>query len=135
MTAKEKQSGSEFWQIFFPAGIIGLIFIGIGVLVVLDLAPDHTTRLAEVSTVLLILPILVISLLWFVVLGGFIYLIGRLSRALPSLTGPVLDFLERVNNLVKQISTQLTKPVIYPAALLGGLGRFLKQKSRRPNQE
>jgi hypothetical protein len=135
MTANQKRSGSEFWQIFFPAVTLGLIFIGIGVLVILELEPDNTAQLAEVSTIILIIPVLVISLIWFIILGGMIYLVSRLSKALPILTGRILDILEKANNLVKQISAQLTKPVIYPTALLGGLSRLLKQKGQKSNLE
>jgi hypothetical protein len=135
MTPKAKRAGSEFWQIFFPAGLMGLAFIAIGVLVILKLGSDNTARLAEISSVILIIPVLVFSLIWFIVLGGLIFLVSRLAGVLPSFTRKILDLLEKLNSLVKQISTQLTKPVIYPTALLGGLNRLRDQKRHRSIKE
>ena len=113
VTMAEKNSspkGSEFWQIYFPA-LLGLIFIGlICAWVVIGVSPANVTRMAEISTVLLVIPVLIFSLLNFVLLGLLIYLVQRMIQALPPFTSRILDLLEAVRNWVEKFSELIVQP-------------------------
>jgi len=132
MAEKKKSSrGSEFWQIIFPA-LAGLILIGLlCAWVVVSASPGSLSRLAEISTVLLVLPIILVSSLAFLLLGGLIYLVQRLIQAIPPLTGKAVDFLRKIQSGIRGVADFIVKPVIQPSALLTGMRSIFSRKNTR----
>jgi len=128
---KKRSRGSEFWQIIFPA-LMGLILIGLlCALVVVGVNPVEITRFAEISTVLLVIPVVIISLLSFVILGLFIYLVQRLIIGIPPISTRILDFLDQIRTAVQKFSDTIIQQVINPAAIITAIRNLFIKKGTR----
>lgn len=128
---KEPAAGSGFWQIIFPTIIGTIVILLVCVWVVIDVGAGNITRFAELSTVLLVIPVLFFSLISLFVLGALIYLVVRLMHGLPSITSRILEFLEKIREVVGKISDFVVKPVIQPTAILRGIREVLPRKKSR----
>ncbi len=128
---KEPAAGSGFWQIIFPTIIGTIVILLVCVWVVMGVGAGNITRFAELSTVLLVIPVLFFSLISLFVLGALIYLVVRLMHGLPSITSRILEFLEKIREVVGKISDFVVKPVIQPTAILRGIREVLPRKKSR----
>ena len=128
---KEPAAGSGFWQIIFPTIIGTIVILLVCVWVVMGVGAGNITRFAELSTVLLVIPVLFFSLISLFVLGALIYLVVRLMHGLPSITSRILEFLEKIRVVVGKISDFVVKPVIQPTAILRGIREVLPRKKSR----
>ncbi len=128
---KEPAAGSGFWQIIFPTIIGTIVILLVCVWVVIGVGAGNITRFAELSTVLLVIPVLFFSLISLFVLGALIYLVVRLMHGLPSITSRILEFLEKIREVVGKISDFVVKPVIQPTAILRGIREVLPRKKSR----
>ncbi|MCD6425610.1 MAG: hypothetical protein J7L35_08880 [Anaerolineales bacterium] len=127
---KKAPAGSTFWQIIFPTLIGTLLLLLVGIWVILYTSPGNISRFAEISTVLLVIPVLFSSLLVMLLLGALIVLVIKIIQGLPTITGWILDKLERVQKGVRVISENAAVPVIRPVTLLAGIRRiFTKDNS------
>ena len=122
---KKAPAGSSFWQIIFPTLIGTLLLLLVGIWIILYTSPGNISRFAEISTVLLVIPVLFSSLLLMLMLGGLIVLVSRIIQGLPIITEWILDKLEWVKKGVRVVSENATGPVIRPAALLAGMRRII----------
>ena len=128
---KKGSRGSEFWQIIFPA-LMGLILIGLlCAWVVVGVNPVEITRFAEISTVLLVIPVIIISLLSFVILGLFIYLVQRLIVGIPPISTRILGFLDQVKTAVQKVSDAIIQPILNPAAIIIAIRNLFIKKGTR----
>lgn len=127
---KKAPAGSNFWQIIFPTIIGTLLLLMVGIWVILYTSPGNISRFAEISTVLIVIPVLFSSLLLMLLLGALIVLVIKITQGLPKITGWILDKLERIQKGVRVVSENAAVPVIRPAALLAGIRRiFVKDNS------
>ena len=127
---KKAPAGSSFWQIIFPTIIGTLLLLLVGIWVILYTSPGNISRFAEISTVLLVIPVLFSSLLVIFLLGALIVLVIRIIQGLPTITGWILDKLERIQKGVRVVSENAAVPVIRPAAIMAGIRRiFTKDNS------
>lgn len=124
---KRTRAGSTFWQITFPALIGSLIILMLGAWIVLESNPGTISRFAELSTVLLVIPVFFSSLLLLVVLGALIYLVLKIIGGLPSITGRILSVLEKIQHGAEVISKNIAKILIGPTVFLAG---FRRKKSK-----
>ena len=123
--------GSEFWQIFFPA-LVGLILVGLlCAWVVISISPGNISRFAEISTALLVIPVLFFSLFAFILLGLLIYLVQRIIMVIPPFTTRVVEFLDKVQEIVHNISESIVKPVIQPTSVIMGIRNIFSKKNNR----
>lgn len=132
---KRTSRGSEFWQIIFP-GLLGLILIGLaGAWIVIGPVSADLSRLAEISTILLTIPILLISLAGFLLFGLAIYLVQRLILAIPPLTTRVAGWLDKVQQGVKRVAGWVVKPIIRPSTWLAGVQFLITRRDSRYRTE
>jgi len=124
---KKSPAGSFFWQIMFPTLIGTTLLLLVGIWVVLYTSPGNVSRFAEISTVLLVIPVLFSSLLIMLLMGALIILVVKIIQGLPSITGWILDKLARIENGVQTVSKYAVEPVVRPAALLAGFRRFFSK--------
>ncbi len=124
---KKAPAGSFFWQIIFPALIGTLLILLVGIMVVLYTSPGIISRFAEISTVLLVIPVLFSSLILMLLLVALIVLVIKIIQGLPSITGWVLEKLEWVQKSIQVVSENAVVPVVRPAALLAGFRRFFSK--------
>jgi hypothetical protein len=124
---KASSAGSSFWQIIFPTLIFSVLIILVGVSVVIKLGDGDLGRFAEISAVLLMLPAILSSLLFFIIFGAGIYLITRVMQWIPPITTRILEILDKIRDVVKKVAEFIVQPVIRPSALLGGFRNILSR--------
>lgn len=125
---KKTPQGSEFWQIIFPTLVGAGLILAVGIWFGLTGTTGNLARFAEISTVLLVIPVGLAAILFGLLLGGLAYLIGRLIEGIPPLTGKVLGLLEQVQDGAKKASSTAARLVIEPAA---ALARFKPRRDRK----
>ena len=118
--AEKKQSprGSEFWQIIFPTLVGAAMVLTLGIWFGITGSTGSLSRFAEISTVLLAIPVYIAALLFALVLIGLIYLITRLIQGVPEFTGRVLQFLDKIRNGAFKASQSIAGLVIEPVAIM-----------------
>ncbi len=126
---KEKNpSGIKFLADHIPTIIGTLLLLLVGIWVILYTSPGNISRLAEISTVLLVIPVLISSLLVMFLLGASIVLVIKIIQGLPTITGWIFDKLEQIQKVVRLVSKNAAVPVIRPASILAGIRRiFIKE--------
>jgi len=119
MAAKKKPpQGSEFWQIIFPALVGAVVILSLGLWFGLTGTSGNLARFAEISTVLLVIPVVFVTLLFGLLLFGLIYLVGRLIQGVPPITERILLLLEKIRDGAKLGTKSVARLVIEPAAAL-----------------
>lgn len=118
--ARKKKSprGSEFWQIIFPTLVGAGLILAFGIWFGLTGSSGNISRFAQISTVLLAIPVYITSLLFGLVMVGLIILIGKLIKGIRPITEKVLDILDKLQDGAKQGTRSLVRLVIEPAAIL-----------------
>ena len=115
---KKSPRGSEFWQIIFPVLVgVGLI-LSLGVWFGFTGSTMNLSRFAEISIVLLAIPIYIAALVLGIVLVGLIYLVGKMIQGVPPITGRVLEILDRIKKGAVLGTRSLARVVIEPTAIL-----------------
>jgi hypothetical protein len=111
--AHSQHNRQRFLQIWLPLGLAAAIALGVGVwAIVAATAPGSTmTHWADVSAVLVILPILLAGVLYLTILVGSIYLVARLYRGLPGLDRKIQAVYYRIEIGVRRAADQVVKPV------------------------
>lgn len=116
---KKSPRGSEFWQILFPTLVGAVLILALGIWFGLTGSTGSLSRFAEISTVLLAIPVYIGSLLFALLLVGMIYLVSQLIKGIPTITGRVLEVLDKIRVGAARGSRSLTRLVIEPIAILG----------------
>jgi hypothetical protein len=100
-----------FWQILIPLLVVMALILVIAVLVATG-ATD-TRAWADVSTIWLIAPMLVVALIFAAVLGFLIYGFTRLLRVIPRYTGKAQDFFTLLSTWARMIADGAAKPFVW----------------------
>ena len=130
MTEKKTvTSASAFWQVTLPVIASFLVVLGLGIWLILAGSRGTVLRLAEISTVFLVIPVLFFSLIPLVILGALVYGVSRLIGGLPNLTGKILSGLETVREWVGKFSDAAVEPIIKPVSWWGGIQTVLKRET------
>ena len=99
------------WQILVPLLVVMALFLVAAVLVATG-ATD-TRAWADVSTIWLIAPMLVVALVFAAVLCFLIYGIARLLQVTPRYTGKAQDFFALLSTWARRIADGAAKPFIW----------------------
>jgi ABC-type dipeptide/oligopeptide/nickel transport system permease component len=118
MAEKKSPRGSEFWQIIFPTLVGAVLMLALGIWFGLTGSAGNISRFAHISTVLLSIPVFIVSLVFGLVLVGLIYLVGRLLGGIPPVAEKLLHFLDRIRDTAGRASRSVAKLVIEPTAKL-----------------
>jgi len=101
-----------FWQIILPL-IVALTLLVTGAVFVV-IGGDSQARLwADISTIWLVAPVLILALLGLVVLGFLVYAVARLLKATPRFTSKAQDFDRRISSGTRQAPDTSVKPVLW----------------------
>jgi len=125
---KKSPRGSDFWQILFPTIVGAVLLVALGVWFGITGSTESLSRFAEISTVLLTIPVYIAALLFALVLVGLIFLASKLIQGIPSITGRVLQVLDKIQDGAAQVSRFLARLVIEPTAILA---IFQRKRDRR----
>ena len=74
------------------------------------------------------MPIMIASLIFFLVLGGLVYLMKRLLNITPTYTGLAQDFVHKLAIRIRLAADALVKPVIFVDGLGASINRLLGRK-------
>ena len=124
-------AGSSFWHIFVPFILGTIVTLFLAIWIVLRVSAGNISRFAEISTVLLVIPVVFFSLIFLVVLVGLIVLVIRIIQGLPLISSRILEYINKFRDLIVKISDIIVKPIINPAAILGGFRSLLFRKKTR----
>jgi uncharacterized membrane protein YjgN (DUF898 family) len=100
------------WQILVPFLVVTALVIAVAVLVATGAASTNRNW-ADVSTIWLIAPMLMVALLFVIVLGLLIYGIARLMQVTPRYTGKAQDFFAVLSGRTRIIADGTAKPFIW----------------------
>ena len=106
----KKQS---FWQILLPLGLVIILFILASVWVSLSSSSNQELGLhwANVSTIFLMIPILLVSLIFLVILAGLVYGFSRLLSIIPPYFGQVIQLFNRVSEVILIATDKMVSPI------------------------
>ena len=99
------------WQILVPFLVVMALILVVAVLVATG-ATD-TRAWADVSTIWLIAPLLIVALFFAVLLGFLIYGFAKLLQVTPRYTGKAQDFFAMLSTWARIIADGTTKPFVW----------------------
>ena len=99
------------WQILVPFLVVMALILVVAVLVATG-ATD-TRAWADVSTIWVIIPVLILALVFMVVLGFLIYGFAKLLQVTPRYTGKAQDFFAMLSTWARIIADGTTKPFVW----------------------
>ncbi len=117
-------------QIILPVVFAALVCIASIVLVNIATFRDNgdVARWAAVSTIWIVIPIMVTSLIFLAVLVGLVYLLGKLLHITPTYTGKAQGFVHKLAIRIRLVADKLVKPVIFLDSVGASLNRLLGRK-------
>jgi hypothetical protein len=121
-----------FWQITLPLTIALLLILCMVTGVILAGIKDvgDISRWADISVIWLLIPLIVLALIAFFVLAGFVFLITRLLGILPGYARLGQDYVHLFQVRSKRIANQIVEPFIKMRSFKAG-AEALWQKPKK----
>lgn len=117
-------------QIILP--VVLTVVLIIALIVLINIATFHdggdVERWAAVSTIWIVIPIMIGMLIFLVILGGLIYLLGKLLNITPTYTGMAQDYVRKAAVYIKRGADAVVKPVIQLKGFLAMVEAFFQRK-------
>ena len=116
-------------QILLPIVLAALLFIAAIVLVNIATFRDSgdVGRWAAISTMWIAIPVCIMGLVFLALLGGLVYLMGRLLGIAPRYTGKAQDFVHKLAIRIRRAADVTVKPIFaangFGATIKALLGR------------
>lgn len=110
--------------------IAGLLFVALIVLIIFATFRENgdVARWAAISTIWIVIPIMIASLIFLIVLGGLVYLMKRLLSITPTYTGMAQDFVHKLMIRIRLIADKLVKPVIFLDSVGASINRLIGRR-------
>lgn len=117
-------------QILLPMVVAALLFVAMIVLINVATFRSNgdVARWAAISTIWIVIPIMILSLIFLVVLVGLVYLMKRLLNITPVYTGMAQDFVHKLMIRIRLLADKLVKPVIFWDSVGASINRLLGRK-------
>ena len=110
-------------QIILPVLLGAILFLALVVLVIMGTANGGDTgRWAAISTMWITIPVCGMGLAFLLVLGGLIYLMGRLLGVAPRYTNKAQNFVHKLGIRIRRVADKTVKPVF----AVNGFGATIK---------
>lgn len=116
-------------QIILPIILAAILFIGLVVLINIATFGNNgdVGRWAAISTMWIAVPVCIMGFVFLLVLGGLVYLMGRLLGIAPTYTGKAQDFVHKLAIRIRRAADVAVKPVFsvnsFGATIKALLGR------------
>jgi predicted PurR-regulated permease PerM len=81
------------------------------------------SRWAAVSTIWIVIPVMIVSLVFLALLAGIIYLLARLLNIAPIYTNKAQNFIQKLGIRIRLAANATVKPVIF----LDGIGASIQR--------
>lgn len=117
------------WQILAP--VLGIVTLGIVLSIVIiygAMLGGDAARWAAIATILLVIPIMVVSLLLLAVLSVFIYEAHYIYKILPTYSAQAQDTVLNVTAQVNNYADKSTAPILALKTWLSVPGRIFRKK-------
>jgi amino acid transporter len=126
---QRKHRQEVLWQITLPllVGVLVILVITIGVVIAGIRGTGDVSRLASVSFIWLVIPAMLLTFIFLVVVGALAYGLARLIGILPGYTRIVQDFFILVSARVRQAADAAVEPVLRAKSYRASL-RALRRK-------
>lgn len=119
------------WKIIFPVVLSSVLCLGL--IVLINIATfrggGDVQRWADISTMWMAIPVMVLLLVVFAVLGGIVYLLAKLLHIAPPYTAMAQEFFYKIEGYAKRGADAVAQPFIFIDSLGASINRFL---GRRP---
>jgi len=117
-------------QILLPMVIAALLFVAMIVLINVATFRSNgdVARWAAISTLWIVIPIMIGSLIFLAVLVGLVYLMKRLLNITPVYTGMAQDLVHKLMIRIRLLADQLVKPVIFWDSVGASINRLVGRK-------
>jgi hypothetical protein len=111
-------------QILLPIVLVAILFLALIVLVNIATFRDNgdVGRWAAISTMWIAIPVCIMGLVFLALLGGLVYLMGRLLGIAPRYTGKAQDFVHKLAIRIRRAADMTVKPVF----TVNGFGATIK---------
>jgi uncharacterized membrane protein YhdT len=100
------------WQILVPVVVLAVLIITAAIFVVTG-GPSGNRAWADVSTIWLIAPFLILALVLATVLGSLIYGIAMLLKVTPKYTGKAQYYIATAAAGTRKVADGATKPIVW----------------------
>lgn len=117
-----------WWQILLPL-LLGIALGGIGLYALFSGRFGNVQNAAELATVLLIAPFVIIAVLLFVVTVVLIYVIGRAMHWIPTQTVHAQRLAEQVSSGVVKGANALAGPLLFVDSWATSLSRLFRKRA------
>jgi len=117
-------------QIILPMVLAAVLFIALVVLIIMATAggTGDVGRWAAISTMWIAMPVCGMGLVFLLLLGGIVYLMGRLLGIAPTYTGKAQDFVHKLAIRIRRGANAAVKPVINVSSVGASINRILGRK-------
>ena len=111
-------------QILLPIVLAAILFLALVVFIIVATAngTGDVGRWAAVSTIWIAIPTCIMGFTFLAVLGGLVYLMGRLLGVAPTYTGKAQDVIHKLAIRIRRVADKAVKPVF----AVNGFGATLK---------
>jgi hypothetical protein len=111
-------------QIVLPIVLAAIVFIAVVVLINVATFRGNgdVGRWAAISTIWIAIPVCVMGFVFLALLGGLVYLMGRLLGIAPTYTGKAQDFVHKLAIRIRRAADMTVKPVFS----INGVGATIK---------
>ena len=118
------------WKIIFPVVLSSLLCIGL--IVFINIATfrggGDVQRWADISTMWIAIPMMVLLLVVFAVFGGLVYLLAKLLKIAPPYTAMAQDFFYKIEGYVRRGADAAAQPFIFIDSIGASIHRFLGRR-------
>jgi len=110
--------------------LTALLFIALIVLINIATFRDNgdVARWAAISTIWIVIPIMIASLIFLALLVGIIYLLARLLGITPTYTGKAQDFVHKLAIRIQRAADASVRPVMFLNGIGASITRLLGRK-------
>jgi ABC-type sugar transport system permease subunit len=118
-----------FWQIIFPMILFSLIIVFVCILVGMNSGANalQNKHFANIATMYLFIPPLIISLPIIAILIGLIYLVSRIFPYITTYSTLIQEKLAMVRDMIKKAMDAVSQPFIHVPAYSSSLRTFFNE--------
>ena len=111
-------------QIILPIVLAAILFLAVVVLIIVSTAYGNpgVGRWAAISTIWIAIPVCLMGFVFLLVLGGLVFLMGRLLGVAPTYTGKAQNFIHKLELRIRRIADTTVKPIF----AVNGFGATIK---------
>ncbi|MCF6277831.1 MAG: hypothetical protein L3J16_03675 [Anaerolineales bacterium] len=115
------------WQIFVP--IIIAVLLAVAASIFAATRTGGTASLwADISLIWLLIPILVATFLFFILLVGLIYTLALLLKITPNYTYQTRQLVYRAQQMIERAADSAAKPVLFLEGISASIKRLFRDK-------